>query len=165
MPVASVSFSLSSSPFLVCSRSFLVVLTLMNERLLDFEQFIDHTNTVTNTPLCPDNPSALYRKKLKDKTEHPSCFLHQRIILRGLQIRIGIATGAAAMSFIYGSSSIAPIICTTGSTMVRAARLEAAGRPRFVHVCAAAIRKLRDEDFDFQGRDPDLYLISGSFKG
>ena len=126
---------------------------------------------MTNTPLCPDNPSALYRKKLKDKTEHPSCFLHQRIISTeceqdlGLQIRIGIATGAAAMSFIYGSSSIAPIICTTGSTMVRAARLEAAGRPRFVHVCAATIRKLRDEDFDFQGRDPDTYLISGSFKG
>ena len=126
---------------------------------------------MTNTPLCPDNPSALYRKKLKDKTEHPSCFLHQRIISTeceqglGLQIRIGIATGAAAMSFIYGSSSIAPIICTTGSTMVRAARLEAAGRPRFVHVRAATIRKLRDEDFDFQGRDPDTYLITGSFKG
>ena len=126
---------------------------------------------MTNTPLCPDNPSALYRKKLKDKTEHPSCFLHQRIISTeceqdlGLQIRIGIATGAAAMSFIYGSSSIAPIICTTGSTMVRAARLEAAGRPRFVRVCAATIRKLRDEDFDFQGMDPDTYLISGSFKG
>ena len=33
----------------------------------------------------------------------------------GFDIRIGIATGVAGVSFIYGSTSVVPITCTTGA--------------------------------------------------
>lgn len=87
--------------------------------------------------------------------------LHHREI--GLGIRIGIATGPAKVFFIYGSSSSAPILCTTGPTMVRAARLETAGFPHYGHVCEKTVEKLEDERFDFKDRPPSMKL--GSFKG
>ena len=81
----------------------------------------------------------------------------------GLDVRIGIATGPAETFFIFASSTNVPILCTTGPTMVTAARLETSGVPRYAHMCSNTVEKLRDEDFDFKGITPTFQ--QGAHKG
>jgi hypothetical protein len=53
-----------------------------------------------------------------------------------------------------GDTSVVPIICTTGATVVRAARLETSGRPNVAYVCEDNIAKLKEEGFDCKGVCP-----------
>jgi len=72
----------------------------------------------------------------------------------GLDVRIGIATGPADTFFVFASSTNVPILCTTGPTMVTAARLETSGTPQYAHMCSNTVDKLREEGFDFKGITP-----------
>jgi class 3 adenylate cyclase len=81
----------------------------------------------------------------------------------GLDVRIGIATGPANTFFVFASSTNVPILCTTGPTMVTAARLETSGTPHYAHMCSNTVDKLREEGFDFKGSTPTFR--QGFYKG
>ena len=81
----------------------------------------------------------------------------------GLEVRIGIATGPANTFFVFASSTNVPILCTTGPTMVTAARLETSGTPQYAHMCSNTVNKLQEEGFDFKGSTPRFR--QGFYKG